>query len=302
MSEIRVDDIRAFLGDRVLADRPGPAESVTGTASLSPGAPGCITFASRRGEAAQQAVASTAAALVLVLAEHLDSVPGTAGAIVVADPRLEYARVVQEFFAPRRPIGVHASAVIDDSAVIGADASIGPCVVIEAGVRIGDRVTLGPHVVIGERSVLGDDVTIGSGSVVGQTGFGYAREADGTPVLIPHHGAVRIGDRVEIGANTAVDRGTINDTFIDDDAKIDNLVHIAHNCHIGKGAFVIATAILCGGVHVGDGAWIAPNASVLEQVDIGDNAVVGLSATVIKPVEAGTTVVGSPARPITPRS
>ncbi|MEZ5268643.1 MAG: hypothetical protein R2789_08795 [Microthrixaceae bacterium] len=82
-------------------------------------------------------------------------------------------------------------------------------------------------------------------------GFGYARDPDGTPVLLPHLGGVRIGDRVEIGANTAVDRGTLEHTVIEDDAKIDNLVHIAHNCVVGEGAFVIATSILCGSVRIG---------------------------------------------------
>jgi UDP-3-O-[3-hydroxymyristoyl] glucosamine N-acyltransferase len=103
---------------------------------------------------------------------------------------------------------------------------------------------------------------------------------------------------VEIGANTAIDRGTLADTVIEDEAKIDNLVHVAHNCHIKRGAFVIATSILCGGVVVGERAWVAPNASILEQITIGDDATVGLAATVIRDVEPGAVVVGSPARPL----
>jgi len=171
---------------------------------------------------------------------------------------------------------------------------------VGSGCRIGARVCIGANAVLGEGIIIGDDVVVGPGTVIGHVGFGYAREPDGTPVLLPHTGTVRIGDRVEIGANTAIDRGTIDDTVIEDDAKVDNLVHIAHNCRIRRGAFVIATAILCGGVDVGEGAWIAPNAAVREQLSVGDGAVVGLSATVVRDVEPETVVAGSPARPIRP--
>jgi UDP-3-O-[3-hydroxymyristoyl] glucosamine N-acyltransferase len=300
--QIRVDEVRDYLSDRVRREVPGAAEVVEGTCALSPGEPGHLSFASRRGEDARAAVAATAASVLLVLEEHAAAVPAGVVALVVDDPRLEYARVASRFLTVRPAPGVHPTAVVHQDAVVGVDAVVGPGVVIEAGVRIGDRVTLGAHVVLGAGTVLGDDVTVGPGTVIGYTGFGYAREEDGTPVLIPHGGGVVIGDRVEVGANTAIDRGTIDDTVVCDDAKIDNLVHIAHNCHIGRGAFVIATAILCGGVRVGDFAWIAPNAAVREQLTIGESAVVGLSATVTKSVEPGVTVVGSPARPVAPRS
>jgi UDP-3-O-[3-hydroxymyristoyl] glucosamine N-acyltransferase len=221
--------------------------------------------------------------------------------IAVAEPRREFARVVTRFFAAPARTGIHPRAVIDPAAVVGADCYVGPGAVIEAGVRIGDRCQIHANVTILERTVIGSDVSIGPGTCIGYAGFGYEREADGQPLLIPHLGGVVVGDRVEIGSNTSIDRGTIDDTVIEDDAKIDNLVHVAHNCRVGRGSFVIATAILCGGVHVGEGAWVAPNAAVLEHVTIGPRAQVGLSATVIRDVDADTVVVGSPARPLPPR-
>ena len=151
---------------------------------------------------------------------------------------------------------------------------------ILSGTRIGDRTSIGPS------------------TTIGYTGFGYVREDDGQPLLIPHSGGVVIGSDVEIGANTCIDRGTLDDTVIDDHAKIDNLVHIAHNCHIGNGAFVIATAILCGGVRIGERAWVAPNVSIREQLTVGADAIIGLASTVVKNVPDGATVVGSPAREI----
>ena len=101
--------------------------------------------------------------------------------------------------------------------------------------------------------------------MIGHVGFGYARETDGTPVAIPHSGGVDVGDHVDIGANTCIDRGTMSDTVIGHQVKIDNLVHIAHNCVIGEAAYVIATAIVGGSVKIGPRAWIAPNASIRQR-------------------------------------
>ena len=297
---VLVTDVNEFLGDRVLAANIVEDQLLVGQASLSPGAPGCLTFASRRDDKTATAVATTRCSLVLARPEYVDLATPETNVLAVADPRLEFARSVNHFFVKPPVPAIHPTAVIDDSAQIGVGASIGPGSVLGPRCRIGDRVDIGAHAVLGEGVQVGDDVVIGPGTVIGHVGFGYAREADGTPVLVPHSGGVRIGDRVEIGANTAIDRGTIDDTIIENDAKIDNLVHIAHNCHIGAGAFVIATAILCGGVKVGDQAWVAPNAAVREQLSVGESAVVGLSATVVKDVPANTTVAGSPAKPVSP--
>ena len=291
-------DIVHYLRDRSKVTREAtPCESV-GPAALSPGHRGCFSFAGRDDTTTRDSLRATASSLVLVLPEHLDSCPADTTVIAVESPRLEFARLVAYFFGPPRQPGVHPTAVIDSSARVGRDPQIGVGVVVGANCLIGDRVTIGPNAVIHDSCVIGDDVIIGPGSVLGFTGFGYAREADGTPILIPHLGSVTIGDRVEIGANTAIDRGTLENTVIEDDVKIDNLVHIAHNCKIGAGSFVIATAILCGGVRVGENVWISPNVAIREQLKVGENSVVGLSSTVIHDVKPNTVVVGSPARDI----
>jgi UDP-3-O-[3-hydroxymyristoyl] glucosamine N-acyltransferase len=223
---------------------------------------------------------------------------GVLNEVVVADPRLEFARVCQAFFSKAPASGIADSATVDPTASIGID------VLIEAGAYIGPDVVIGHRCRIGANAVLyadshlGDDVVVGPGTVIGHSGFGYARDIDGTPVPLPHICAVRIGDRVEIGANAAIDRGTLTDTVIESDVKIDNLVHVAHNCHVGRGAFVIASSVLCGSVRIGARSWIAPNAAVREHLEVGEDAVVGLSTTVLQSVPAGTTVAGSPARAI----
>lgn len=295
---VTVEQLAEFLEDRLLGARTVPGAVVDGPAPVTPGRPGALSFSSREGEQAVESLATTTSSVVLVREGHETHVPTGASALVVAEPRREFARLVARFFAAPARRGIHPSAVIEPGALLGTDCYVGPGAVIESGVSVGDRCQIHAHVTLLERTVVGDDVTIGPGTCIGYAGFGYEREADGTPLLIPHLGGVRIGDRVEIGSNTSIDRGTIEDTVIEDDAKIDNLVHVAHNCRVGRGSFVIATAILCGGVHVGEGAWVAPNASVLEHVTIGEGAQVGLSATVLRDVEPGALVVGSPAKPL----
>lgn len=293
---VHAHEIVSFLADRVIAVAGDNAVTAVGPAALDPGAPGRLSFASRMDEATSSALARTASSVVLVRPDHLNLAPQSAFRIAVSEPRLEFARLCQQFFAPVHPEGIHPSAVVHETAVIGRGARIAAGVVVGADVVTGDRVTLAANCVIGDGCRLGDDVIIGPGSVIGHTGFGYSREEDGTPVIVPHFGSVRIGDRVEIGANAAVDRGTLDDTVIGNDAKIDNLVHIAHNSQIGRGAFVIASAVICGGVQLGDRAWVAPNAVVKEQIVVGKDALLGLSSTVLRDVPDGATVIGSPAR------
>ena len=306
MTEVSISDVISFLGDRLQAVEGDDSATVGSVAPISPGEPGALSFAVAEKVDLGDALARTLSTAVLVdrpgvLAGDLPDGPADRAVqvvLVVESPRLEFARVTAAFFVRPREVGVHPSASVDPEAELGSECYVGPGAVIEADVVLGDRCTVGPNAVLLRGTSVGDDCWVGPNTTIGGVGFGYAREPDGTPVLLPHLGGVRIGDRVEIGANTAVDRGTLEHTVIEDDAKIDNLVHIAHNCVVGEGAFVIATSILCGSVRIGPRAWIAPNASVLEGISVGADATVGLAATVTRPVEPGVTVVGSPARPI----
>lgn len=301
--EITVATIIEFLGERVAWYSTPTSAPLIGVSALSPGESGAITFATAKSLQTPQAVASSESAAILVPADS-ERRESASVLIGVVNPRLEFARIATEFFPPEIQPAVHSSAVIDPTSTIGAGCTIGPGVHVAAGVEIGEFCTLESNAAILPGTRIGNSTHIGPNSSIGFAGFGFERDLDGTPVRMPHYGGVLIGDHVEVGANTCIDRGTFGDTVIADHVKIDNFVHVAHNCTIEEGAFLIAGAIIGGGVHVGRHSWVSINASIREQLVVGDDAVVGMAATVTRDVPDGETVIGSPARvfvPPTPR-
>lgn len=189
------------------------------------------------------------------------------------------------FERPRTPAEVHPSVRIAQGAVI------------EPGVTVGEGTVVGPNAVLRSGTHVGAWCEIQSGAVIGDAGFGFERDTDNRPLRMIHLGGVRIGDHVQIGALTAVARGALGDTVIEDYVKINNLCHVAHNCHIGWGTIIGACADLCGSLRIGRNCWIAPNCSIRQKLLIGDGAVVGMGAVVVKNVDPGTMVRGNPAKP-----
>lgn len=187
---------------------------------------------------------------------------------------------------------ISPDAVIDPTAYIGCNCSITGNVIIGANSVIENNVSIQNKVSVGSCSL------IHSGAAIGCDGFGFAFGEDGKPIKVEHFGGVVIGDRVEVGANTCIDRGTLDDTIICDDVKIDNLVHIAHNVVLNRGSVVVAGAIVCGSAHLGENSYIAPGGIVKNQLEVGEDAFVGLGAVVTKPVEPYSVVAGVPAKEI----
>lgn len=143
-------------------------------------------------------------------------------------------------------------------------------------------------------------VTIGPNTVIGKSGFGYTRQEDGTWVEKEHNFGVLIGDNVDIGANVCIDRGSWRDTVIGDGTKIDNLVHVAHNVHIGKNCLIVAGSILGGSVNIEDGVWVGMGARINQRLTIGSGAFIGSGAVVTKDVPSGRVFAGVPARDFGP--
>lgn len=217
--------------------------------------------------------------------------------IVSDNPRLDYMRVIQKFFENDKLLsGIHVTTVIEEGALIGKNVYIGANCYIGNEVTIGDNTRILSNVIIEGKTVIGKSCYIKSGVVIGQPGFGFEKNGDGLPIHFPHLGKVLIGNDVYIGANTAIDRATLESTIIGDHVKIDNLVHVAHNVMIGNNSYIIAGTILGGGVHIGENCWIAPNVSIKQQLHVGNGALVGLGAVVLNDIECNTVVVGNPAK------
>ena len=289
-----IDQIVAELGDRVLAVHGDMSVQVAGFSAATPGRLGHISFVTGSDRGVTDAIAASASAAFLA-PEGTSSASAPDKVIIeVARPRLEFARVAHQLFPIEtypESAGVHSDATVGEGTVIGTGA------VLEAGVVIGRDSVIGPNVVIRSGCLVGDRVRVGPGSVIGEHGFGFERDEDGRPIRLPHYGGVHIGNDVEIGANTVVDRGVFVDTTIAAGAKIDSQVLIGHNVVVQEDALVIGGTVLCGGVRVGPRAWIAPSATVMEKMTVGTDSTIGIGATVCRDVPDGETVMGPHARP-----
>jgi UDP-3-O-[3-hydroxymyristoyl] glucosamine N-acyltransferase len=259
-------------------------------------------------------------ARVVLVSKQLALTPDNGEAIIHVDSADLAMAIVLGLFAPPAVVPqaqVHANATVDPTAQLGDGVAIGPGCVIGAGVRVGDgcvlhaqvcvmdQTTLGQHctlypgVVIRERCQLGDNVIIHANSVIGADGFGYTPAADGASLVkIPHIGAVTIGNDVEIGANTCIDRGKHSDTTIGDGTKIDNLCQIAHNCRIGRHCLIAGQAGLAGSVSIGNGAVLGGNVGVKDQLHIGAGAQIAAYAAVMHNVPDGARWGGYPAQDV----
>jgi UDP-3-O-[3-hydroxymyristoyl] glucosamine N-acyltransferase len=259
--------------------------------------------------------ARTQAGAALVSPELADAPGDVRARVIVARPHEAMLRVLPELYvaAPRRP-GVHSTVVIGRGTAIGRDVALGANVVIGNGVTLGDRVwidagcVVGDDVHIGESSQLyssvtiyprarvGQRVIIHAGARIGSDGFGYVFQ-NGAHQKIPHVGRCVIGDDVEIGANTTIDRGSIDDTVIGAGTKIDNLVHVGHNVRVGALCLIMAQVGIAGSTHVEDGAILAGQVGLSGHLTVGKGARLGAQAGVFGDVPAGETWSGYPARP-----
>lgn len=285
--------IAAALG----ASLEGTDREVVAVAPLSDARRDALTFAVDATKSAQQVRAALDDGAVVIVAAG-DGVPeaGSGAVITVVNPRGAFAIAVQSFFVPAVLPGVAATAVVHPSALIDPTAHIGEFSVVGAGVVVGPHAEVRNHVVLGDRVRLGAHAVIKSHAVIGEEGFGVDKDADGNNVRLPHVGSVIIGDHVEVGNFTTVCSGTLAPTRIGDFTKIDDHVHVAHNCHIGSNVIITACAEISGSVTVGDRAWFGPNSSVIQGVTIGEDALVGIGAVVTKSVPANEVQFGSPAR------
>jgi UDP-3-O-[3-hydroxymyristoyl] glucosamine N-acyltransferase len=256
---------------------------------------------------------SSAASAVLMKPGH----PPNGHAIIeVNDPLAAFLTIFQHLHGrpAEPPRGVSPAAWVDSTARIGPGASVDPGVAIGAGTVIGARCRIHAAVVIGRNCTLGDDVTlypnvviydgctlgnrviVHANAVIGKDGFGY-RHVQGKHVKVPQLGSVEIGDDVEIGAGTTIDRGTFQATRIGTGTKIDNQVQIAHNCRIGRHNLIVSQVGIAGSTTTGDYVVLAGQAGVADHLTLGNGVMVGAQAGVMTNIPDGQRVLGTPARP-----
>ncbi len=278
---------------------------VSGLSKIEEGKSGTLTFLANPKYISH--IYSTGASIAIVSNDFVaeQSLPETLTLIRVTDAYGSFAKLLEAYSQFKRPRpGVHASAVIDASVVIGENVHIGAGVVIEAGASIGNNAVimaqsyLGEHVKIGNFTtihpgvkiysdcVVGSNCTLHAGVIIGADGFGFAPQADNQYAKVPQIGNVVIEDRVEIGANTAIDRATLGSTIIREGVKLDNLIQIAHNVEIGKNTVIAALTGIAGSTKIGENVMIGGQVGIAGHLTIANGvkiaAQTGISASVLK--------------------
>jgi UDP-3-O-[3-hydroxymyristoyl] glucosamine N-acyltransferase len=285
---------------------------LTGVGPLQTAGPDQVSFLDNRKYA--DALTATRAGAVIVHPDMAARVPDGAAAIVTPEPYVAWAKVATLFHpVPPANGGIHATAVIGEGAAIDPSAEIGPLAVIGARAEIGPRCRVSALAVIGPGVVLGPDCRIGAhaslshallgarvyvypGARIGQEGFGFAITAEGFH-SVPQLSRVILEDDVEVGANSTIDRGSLQDTVIGAGSRLDNLVQIGHNARLGRGCVIVSQAGVSGSTILEDHVMIGPQAGLTGHLRIGRMARIGAQAGVMADVEAGAEVVGSPAQP-----
>ena len=311
MKSLTIQEINTLLNGEVLGET---SHHITGLEQIQKANKNQATFIGNRKYAAMWADSNASLAIAN---DNIDIEPGDNRVIIkVKNADLAMAKLL-EVFAPEAPhfeTDIHPSANIDPSAIIGEGSKVGATCYIGKDVVIGKGVILYPNVTILDETTIGDYTTVWSGTVIrersvigshcifhinvsiGADGFGYRPSDDGRGLVkIPHIGNVIIGNAVEIGANSCVDRGKFSSTILGDGCKIDNLVQIAHNCILGRSCIMAGSSGLAGSVTLGDGVIIGGSASIKDHTTIHSGATVGAGSGVMNDVQAGKTVLGYPA-------
>jgi UDP-3-O-[3-hydroxymyristoyl] glucosamine N-acyltransferase len=299
-----------LVGGRLLGDGGVQIQTV---GPLDRAGPDALSFAISSRYSAE--LDGSRAGAVLVPEALATTAAGPRTRIVVADPYGALVRVLQALYPSQQPTaGVDPTARIGPGAVLGPDVSIGPYVVLGKNVRLGARcrlaqgVSLGDGVIVGEDSMMGpgvvcyassqigNRVVLKAGAVIGGEGFGYLSDGKGH-TRIPHVGSCVLEDDVEVGSNTCIDRGSIDDTVVGRGTKLDNLVQVGHNVHIGQRCLIMAGVGIAGSTRIGNDVILAGHVGVTDHLAIGDRARIAAKSAIFGDVPAGASFSGHPARP-----
>ncbi|MBI5277844.1 MAG: UDP-3-O-(3-hydroxymyristoyl)glucosamine N-acyltransferase [Burkholderiales bacterium] len=286
---LTLGEIVAALGGELHGD---PALAVNRLAPLDTAQPGELSFLSN--PRYRQQLAGSQAGCVIVAPALQDEARSRGACITTADPYLYFARLTRlwkERHAGESGARIHPSAAIDPGAHIDPTARVGALCVVERGARIGAGTVLKARVVVAEGCVVGERCVIQSGAVIGGDGFGFALH-EGAWEKIEQLGAVRIGNDVEIGANTCIDRGALDDTVIEDGVKLDNLIQVAHNCRIGRNTAIAGCTGIAGSTAIGANCTIGGAAMIVGHITIADNVNISAGTFVSRSIRQPGTYTG----------
>jgi UDP-3-O-[3-hydroxymyristoyl] glucosamine N-acyltransferase len=291
----------AQVAEWVGAAAPSIEAEIARVSSIEGATAESVVFATDAGTLGK-ALESAAGAVLANVKLRTEELAADGRVMWVADARYAFAVVGDRLGKRAEVAGVHATAVVGVGVVLGEGTSVGPGVVLGDGVRVGSGCRVMANVTVYSGTVLGDRVVVQAGAVLGATGFGYARNAGtGEYLLFPQQGTLVIEDDVEIGANTTIDRGALGETRIGRGTKIDNLVHIGHNCLIGKNVIIAAQTGISGSSVVEDGAILGGQVGIGEHATVGAGVILGGGAGVLsgkKMRGPGEVFWGRPARPL----
>ncbi|MDI6023761.1 LpxD N-terminal domain-containing protein [Leucobacter sp. UT-8R-CII-1-4] len=293
MSTLRARDIANDLHAVLVG-----ADAVVGVpAPLHLAGLGNLTFVgdvAKYAEAFEQAMTAGAIILAPIGSEPTGAAVGSL--ILVDNPRATFGQLVAQHFAPKVEAGVAETARVHPKAIVHPSAHIGEYTVIREGAVIAAHAEIRDHVVIGRNVVIGESSLVKSHAVIGEEGFGIEKDAAGNNFHVPHIGSAILGAHTEVGNFTTVCSGTITPTVVGDYTKIDDHVHIAHNCQIGRNVIITACAEVSGSVTIEDEVWLGPNSSIMQGVTLGRDSLLGLGAVALKSIPANEVRVGNPAR------
>ncbi len=268
---------------------------VEGFCALSNLRPECITWIKQLENFNITTVNKELNVLFVTNTPEVASIPDGYNLIMCNDPKAVFFSILNNYWKKPKSDGIAPSAIVETNN-IGKNVSIGHNCYISPDVVIGDDVVIEHNVSIINKAVIGDRVFIHAGARLGTDGYGYYTDVEGLNQKVEHYGGIVIGADSEIGANTCIDRGTLDDTVIGCNVKIDNLCHIAHNVNIEDNSMVIALSLLGGSSHLKKNSYIAPGVMVINQATVGKDAYVGMGAVVVKDVPDNKLVAGVPAK------
>lgn len=260
-----------------------------------------VMFVKKYDKSLVEKINSKSNCMIMLLKEYKDMVNNKNAYIFVDRPRYEFARVVNLIINEKKKSVSYKQIntyMIAESSTIGENTIIEPYVVIGDNVKIGSNCVIMAGAKIRDNVIIKDNCIIRENCVIGGYGFGFEKDNEGNNYRIPHIGGVIIEDNVEIGALTTICSGTISPTVIMSYSKIDDHVHIAHNCVIGENTIITACAEVSGSVNLGADCWLAPNTSIINGVSIGRNTTIGMGAVVNKSLDDNSLVVGGMAEPL----